>query len=327
MNQNLFTSFIKLPFLSLLLLVSANSNAQKIEKFFDYKWKECMQNSARFYCVITKTDSGYHRNDYFIHEKRLQMSGFYEDVDCKIPNGHFQYYHANGVVQSVGNYLHGKREGLWLGFHNNKMMSDSTFYLYGKPLGTSIAWYPNGYPLDSVISNADGSGIEVTWFDNGMISSVGRYSTGVKKEGKWKFFHNNGKLSALEIYHEGFLVDKSYFDEEGNNVKDTVNNDRPANFPGGMEAWRKYVMQGLYFPDQYQIVNSDSAIVVVSFTINENGNVENVFTSTPFYRGFDEIAEKVIRKSPKWSPAIQHNRRVKNEVKQVVIFAQKTIFY
>ena len=85
--------------------MSHSSEAQKTEKFYDYNWKECEPAMARFYSTIEKTDSGYLHNDYFIHEKKLQMQGLYEDADAKVKNGIFYFYHPNGVLQTVGRYV------------------------------------------------------------------------------------------------------------------------------------------------------------------------------------------------------------------------------
>jgi antitoxin component YwqK of YwqJK toxin-antitoxin module len=310
--------------LTLFLIAASFCNAQKIEKYFDYLWKECEPNSARFYAHIEKTDSGWHRSDYFIHEKKLQMDGTYEDVDCKIANGRFYFFHANGVIESTGNYVHGKKDGLWLSNHPNGMISDSTVYLNGKPFGNSLSWFENGYPHDSAVWNMDGSGVIISWFDTGAPSSAGRYAAGEKAIGKWQFFHKNGKLSALETYNnDGFLADKQYFDERGNVMNDTTHNDRDAEFPGGPKAWEKYFLKGLYFPSQYKIVNGDKAVVVVTFTIDENGMPANVFVSTPFYPAFDKIGENVIKRSPQWIPAMRHNRKIKSTQIQAVVFTQE----
>ena len=121
----------------------------------------------------------------------------------------------------------------------------------------------------------------------------------------------NGKMSSIEIYHDSLLTSKQYFDENGNLMNDTTNTARIAQYPGGIEVWKKYISNKLYFPPGYKIVNSDIATLVVTFTVDENGVIENVFTRVPFDIAFDRIAENVIRKSPKWIPAINHNRKVK----------------
>jgi TonB family protein len=239
---------------------------------------------------------------------------------CEVKNGRFAFYHANGVLQSSGKYIQNKKEGLWKSFQNNGLMADSTVYSTGKQIGKSLSWYPNGYPRDSTALNADRSGVHVSWFDNGFPAAAGRYSSDMKQNGKWKYFHRNGMVSSIEIYEESRLINKQYFNEKGEMLNDTTNTDRPAQFIGGKEAWLKFVSKQIYFPDGYKIVNADGVKVVVTFTVNENGEIENVFTSVPFEKMFDEIAEKAIRKSPKWIPAIEHNRKVKQEFQQPVNF-------
>jgi len=311
----------KIPFYILLFFCAFNQTyAQKIEKFYDFRWQECQLNAARFYSLTIKTDSGYYRTDYFIRENRLQMSGNFKDSTCKIENGRFKYFHANGILESTGNYVEGKRDGLWLDFHNNGKMSDSTVFSQGKPVGIHLTWYENGYPFDSTNLKTDGSESYVSWFDNGAPSSAGRYSEGGRQNGKWKYFHKNGKISSIEIYDKSKLIDKQYFDETGMMLNDTTNNDRNVKFPGGVKAWNKYVSNHLYFPTGYKITNADEATIVVTFTVNEDEGVEDVFTSVPFNKAFDEIGEKLIKQSPKWIPAISHNRRVKCNFSQIMKF-------
>lgn len=205
------------------------ANAQKIEKYFDYEWKECTPDAARFYGLITKTDSGWHRRDYFIHDYILQMDGTYEDSACKIPNGMFYYFYANKRPSAVGRYVHGKRQGVCVSFNENGIMSDSAFFEDDNPVGVRLGWHANGYPSDSAFWQQDGSGTVINWFDNGNPSSAGRYIGWNRPHGKWQFFHNNGKLSAVETYVNGKLTDKQYFDETGA-PKDTTNHDHGAEY-------------------------------------------------------------------------------------------------
>lgn len=304
----------------LFLTISISASAQYAKKYYNYKWEECAPNVARYLSLTTKTDSGYYRRDYYLREKRLQMIGTFSDSLCKVPNGYFTYYYSNGMIKTFGRYKQKKQEGIWIGFHNNGLMSDSANYSNGQPTGTKLTWHPNGYLRDSLSLQEDRSGVMVSWFDNGVPSAAGRCSANLKQDGKWKYYHKNGNLSSVEIYKDSKLVDKQYFNEKGELMKDTTNNDRIAEFKGGMEAWLKYITHKIYFPANYKIINADMAIVVVSFIINEDGDVENVFTSSPFKENFDQIAEKAIKKSPKWIPAMKHNRRVKQKMTQPLCF-------
>ena len=314
MKQLLFTLF---------LLVTLQCYSQRIEKYYDYNWKECEPNEARFYSIIEKTDSGWHRDDYFINLKKLQMDGTYEDKDCKIKNGIFYFYYSNGIPESYGRYLHDKREGLWLRYHYNGMISDSSFFVNGEIVGISIGWHSNGFISDSSVIEASGKGVYVSWFDNGNPSCAGRYSEGQNQDGRWKYYHKNGQISDIEIYKEGKLIDKEYFDEKGVTVDDTTTKEIEASFKGGNKAWQKYLTKNLNFPSQYKLVNADKVVVVVQFEISEEGNVENAFVDIPFDPEFDKIALEVINKSPQWIPALQNNRHVKFTVRQPVIFAQE----
>ena len=312
---------MKLPMCLIFLSVLFNGHAQHYERYYDYRWQPCDAIAARFYTELDKKDSLWERKDYFIHERSLQMKGSYTDTSCKIAQGTFVYYYSNRSLQSQGNYKDGKKDGLWLDYYPNGMMQDSIFYVMGNKTGSAYAWHANGYQQDSAVWNSDGSGVEISWFDNGSVASAGRYSAGYKQNGKWQYFHKNGKLSALELYRDGVLLDKQYFDENGNGM-DTTNKDRAAIFPGGAKAWQNYLSRHLYFPAQYKFENADKAVVVVSAVIDEDGNVTDVEINTPLYPAFDEIALKVIKNSPKWQPAIQHNRRVKYRFLQAVYFTQ-----
>ncbi len=296
--------------------------SQTIQKFYDYNWIETLPANARFYAEIKKTDSGWHRSDYFLHEQNtIQMDGTYTDSSCKVANGVFYFFHPNKIIKYTGRYVNGKKQGLWLSYHNNRLMRDSTYYESGKQVGISLSWHPNGFLSDSN-NVTNGIRTELSWFDDGYISSAGRYNSENKEIGKWQYFYRSGKLSSLETYDEnGIILDKKYFDVNGNSM-DTTNHDRVAEFPGGLKAWQKYLENKLYFPSQYKISNSDKAVVVIEFAVNEDGSIENVNVTTPFYEAFNSIAVDVIKKSPKWKPAFLHNRNVKYYHRQSVAFTQ-----
>jgi hypothetical protein len=309
-------------FILLLAIPSLAAFAQKTEKFYDYEWKATDGPHARFYSVVERTDSGYHRQDFYLHDMSLKMEGWFEDSTCKIRSGKFTYIYPGKKLESSGRYVHNKRQGLWLVYHPNGMMADSTAYDDGLPIGTSMAWYSNGFPSDSAVYNSDGSGVKVGWFDNGNPSYAGRLAPDYKSYGKWQYFHKNGQTSAFELYNNGRLVDKQYFDEAGQPVLDTTNKDKDASFVGGTKAWLKYLNSRLYFPTGYIIINSDEAALVITMTIDEDGKIKDAFVSTPFYPPFEKIALGAIHGSPKWQPAMSHNRRISAVFSQPVVFRQ-----
>jgi hypothetical protein len=323
-NFYYFRHMKKITVLGVLLLgLSASLDAQKIEKFLDYKGKLCAADTARFYAVIQFSDSGWVRHEYYIVERKLQMRGLYKDSNCTIKNGHFYYFHPNAIVASVGKFENNKKQGLWLGFHPNKFMKDSSVYEDDQEKDVSLHWHNNGYLSDSTVYKPDGTAVSVTWFENGGLSTAGRLNILNLPHGKWQFYHQNAKISASEVYENGKLVDKNYFAEDGTPMADTTDKTRPAQFPGGIPAWTRYLERKLFFPSNYQITKGDMAAVGVDFVVDENGIVKDVNINTPFHPAFNDIVLRTIKASPKWVPAISHNRRIPYHYNQFVQFTQK----
>jgi periplasmic protein TonB len=93
-----------------------------------------------------------------------------------------------------------------------------------------------------------------------------------------------------------------------------------SEYPGGMKAWTRYLQKTL--PNYYNgdiIEQGIQGRVVMQFVVDKEGNVSDV-------RGIEgpkelwAIAEKVIMKSGKWTPAIQNGRQVKSYKRQPLIF-------
>jgi hypothetical protein len=59
-------------------------------------------------------------------------------------------------------------------------------------------------------------------------------------------------------------------------------------------------------------------------TVDENGKVSDAYTNVPFHPDFERIALDVVRRSPAWTPAMDHNRKIKAVFRQPVVFRQVT---
>ena len=94
-----------------------------------------------------------------------------------------------------------------------------------------------------------------------------------------------------------------------------------AALPGGASAWAKYVQRSLNA--NVPIDNeapSGSYQVVVQFIVDKEGNVSDVKALTNHGYGMEEEAVRVIKRGPKWTPAIQNGRNVKAYRKQPITF-------
>ncbi|MEO5684188.1 MAG: TonB family protein [Chitinophagaceae bacterium] len=303
-------------------IFSIRAAAQKTETYYDYNWRPCESLKARFYSTLEKTDSGWLRHDYFLSGLKPQMKALFADSACKIYNGECIFLYANGSVSSIGRQIENKNEGVCVSYHANGMMSDSATYHNGRAVGNKMGWWPNGMTSDSTAHVNDSMDVDISWFDNGSISSAG-YRLRGKMHGKWNFYHSNGHAAAVEAYQNGKLLSADYYQEDGSALTDTSKANTSAIFKGGLTGWQKYLTGKLFWPSGYQFSNGDMAVAVVDITINEDGKMENVEVSTPFHPAFDKIALDVVRRSPAWSPRISHNRRVKARFRQPVTFRQE----
>jgi len=95
----------------------------------------------------------------------------------------------------------------------------------------------------------------------------------------------------------------------------------PAEFPGGLPAWAKYLERNL---------NRDLPVengappgkytVVVSFIVAKDGAISDVVAENDPGYGTKAEAVRVITRGPKWKPAVQNGRNVIYRHKQSITF-------
>jgi protein TonB len=93
-----------------------------------------------------------------------------------------------------------------------------------------------------------------------------------------------------------------------------------SQFPDGPAAWLRFLHKNINYPDD-AINNGIGGQIMVQFIVDEEGNVSNVqAVSGPEAGGLREEAVRVIRKSGKWTAAIQNGRKVKSYKRQPITF-------
>lgn len=94
-----------------------------------------------------------------------------------------------------------------------------------------------------------------------------------------------------------------------------------ASFKGGEGAWRKYLERNLNASAPVDNgANPGSYTVVVQFIVDKEGNISDVKALTNHGYGMEDEAVRVIKRGPKWEPAIQNGRQVKAYRKQPITF-------
>ncbi len=94
-----------------------------------------------------------------------------------------------------------------------------------------------------------------------------------------------------------------------------------ASFPGGEAKWRQFLERNLStFNPADEGAPAGTYTTYVQFVVDKEGNISDVRALTNHGYGMEEAAVRVIKKGPKWSPAIQNQRQVKAYRKQPITF-------
>ncbi len=131
-------------------------------------------------------------------------------------------------------------------------------------------------------------------------------------------------------------VDFAEFDEEVEivqqvaEVEEVIEDDQPflfaetmPSFNGGdLSTFRNWVMSKLVYP-QIAAENGISGRVILTFIIEKDGTLTNIQTLLTPDKSLSDEAARVLKMSPKWSPALQRNQPVRLKFTLPVEFAMK----
>jgi protein TonB len=94
--------------------------------------------------------------------------------------------------------------------------------------------------------------------------------------------------------------------------------ERQPEFPGGKEAWINFLNKHLQSPDELQA--GERRTVHVRFEVSADGVVTNFIVVQSGGSSFDREVIRVLKKMPKWKPAIQNGRPISISFVQPVTF-------
>lgn len=120
-----------------------------------------------------------------------------------------------------------------------------------------------------------------------------------------------------ETVIEDIVFDDAPAEEEVEEVFTIVED--PAEFPGGMQAFYKFVGDNMKYPAQARRMGIEGR-VYVQFVVDKQGNVTEVTAVKGIGAGCDEEAERVLRMSPQFKPGKQRGRPVKQRMVLPIIF-------
>lgn len=79
-------------------------------------------------------------------------------------------------------------------------------------------------------------------------------------------------------------------------------------FPGGMEAFLKYLQKNLREPNDIEV--EQKFVVIAKFVVDTQGNIADINIIKNGRDDLDAEVLRVVRKMPKWKPGMQNGRNV-----------------
>jgi hypothetical protein len=149
------------------------------------------------FCMIScnSPSSDLHEASQFTVKQNEDTIGYHEDGLWNIVDDH-------GNLVERGSYFGGRRIGEWTGYgFDNRVMWKGRFFDYPEK--------PNGFVMqkqidfDSLPFDSVPFGEDDQFGDSEAMMSRWGFD---KKQGLWRFFDQDSKLSVIEMYDEGRLV-------------------------------------------------------------------------------------------------------------------------
>jgi hypothetical protein len=316
---------LKLTFSVFILLCCHLAFCQNdtLLRFLDYNYHPVPEKGSAHpsICIITAlADGGFSVNDFHAESGKILSRAYFTDRAMTIRSGPYETFFPSGKRKTKGFYKENKKIGPWKNWHDEGQIRDSAQYdQNGFITGIKLGWNTAGRVTDSASYGAEGRGHELSWFPTGVKRSEGDVIN-ESKTGLWKFYHRNGLISAEETYVNDSAVAVKCFDEKGNPQQGECFLERDAEFPGGTSAWTQYIVRKIEGNFEQLEKKAKEGTIYILFIIDVDGKVTEASVINPTGNYLEEYGLRIIRSSPKWIPAKQHNIFVKAYRRQPISF-------
>lgn len=169
--------------------------------------------------------------------------------------------------------------------------------LFAKPIGVLLRYYENGQTEDSTY-----------FYDNGEFKNTYHY-------------YNNGKLWVHYTYNLKTKAEiTNAYDPNGNTLEDFIFS-KEAFFQEGGEDWINYLSENLKTSVP---VKKGAPLgtyqVIIKFIVSKSGKIADIAAETNLGYGMEDEVIRVIKKSPKWNPAIKMGKPANAYRRQPITF-------
>ena len=212
-----------------------------------------------------------------------------------------QDFYKSGKIKMKGTYLEDScktRNGEFTWYEESGIPQTSANYDRGEMDGLFIAYYSNGH------------------------KQVEGYYKKEKKNGDWIGYYESGAVSAKAHFDNNEQGSAELFNEDGKTNSNINVFNKDANFPGGDAGLKQFLVSELRYPNK-AVNNNIEGRVMVHFIVEKDGRVTNAEIDRSVDDLLDKEALRVVKKMPKWEPAIMGGLLSRQYYKLPVVFSLK----
>jgi TonB family protein len=308
-----------------ILVFNGWGQTDTLLRYLNSELRPCEKKNHAYEVVslFTKLPDGNMMVQDFHGETGKKLQQYYLMAqDTSLMIGPYISYHKNGEVRRRGNYKNGAKLGIWKGWHDNKTLSDSIFYNdEGNISGVARTWFEDGKIHDSAFYHPDSAGRAIKYIYYASSEPWGQGPVWNDVEhGDWKYFRKSGKVSSEETYVQGKLQQIKCYEEDGSLSKSKCEPEQDAYFPGEDKAWMDYIVKSITRKADEMSRRNAVGRCVVLFIVGTDGEIIETKIEQSSGTELDQYAMAIIKRSPKWIPAKQHNILVKAYRKQPIVY-------
>ncbi len=206
-------------------------------------------------------------------------------------------------------------------FYYTEMQKEGEVYRYTSYWKKSGKLHARSTYTDTSFANP--VGLFRKYYEAGTLEDSTFYHEKGQIKSTWHFYPN-GKLYVHYTYDPSSKkeVTKAY-DQNGVRIENFVFM-REAFFPDNLEDWKEFLTDNTNTKVPIRNKAPDGTYqVIVRFVIEPNGKIKAVKAETNHGFGMEEEVIRVIRKSPRWSPAMYLGEYVHAYRRQPITFVVK----
>lgn len=273
-----------------------------------------MDNDLNFapkdsYTIIGK---GYGENGLFKLDCFSKFSGVmlvsatFRDSTLAVLHGSFRTYYADMKLASEGIYSDNEMDGVWKSWNKTGLIRDSVIYRKGVRIAYGEYQY---YYRKTPFGNPSADTLRQTGYALWYTFTDSLNNTFTEKQ-----FTVSGNTEHL-VFEAGFKGERGVLTDYDNSGKVTKADSvftrkfKEAEFPGGEAGWRSFLQQNLRGDAPVEKnAGPGTYTVIVRFVVNDDGSLGDIEAENDPGFGMAEEAMRVLKKSPKWKPAVQYGR-------------------